>query len=719
MVVGECVPVDTTGNLLILSAIFLFQRLKTVLNWLRLVTYFFYGEKPMRRFAWVVVLVAWVVSARATVVTAGDVDPGGDIGSRDPAEAVSQLDVHVGLEVKLFASEPMIHSVSNIDIDHRGRVWVCDVVNYRRFNNEDHPGRKEGDRILILEDMDGDGKADRSTVFYQGSDIDSAHGVCVLPTPNGQGAKAIVSAGANVLVLTDRDGDDRADKKELLFTGIGGAEHDHGIHAFVFGPDGKLYFNFGNMAGQIKDKHGGPITDGAGNVVQANRNPYQEGMVFRCDLDGGEFETLGWNFRNNWMVTVDSFGTLWQSDNDDDGSRGTRINYVMEFGNYGFRDELTGAEWKQNRTGMSNDIPTRHWHQNDPGVVPNLLQTGAGSPTGITVYEGNLLPATFHGQIIHCDPGPNVCRAYYTTQDGAGYQAEIANVLHGARDNWFRPSDVSVAPGGSLLVADWYDPGVGGHRAGDLDSGRIFLVAPPGHPYVAPKFDFSTPGGAIEALKSPNFATRYMAWTALHGMGSKAEPGLLEIFETADNQRHRARALWLLGKMDRRGEHYIRVAIKDANPDIRIVGVRLARQLKVDLIVVVRKLVRDPAPQVRRELAIALRHNRSPQAAELWVELAMQHDGHDRWYLEALGIAADRQWDAFFAAWLKKVGDDWSTAAGRDIIWRSRSKYAPEYLAKIIINPETPVESHPRYLRAFDFHGGPEKDKALRAILGL
>ena len=74
----------------------------------------------------------------------------------------------------------------------------------------------------------------------------------------------------------------------------------------------------------------------AGNAVTANRKPYQEGMVFRCKLDGSEMETLGWYFRNNWMVTVDSFGTLWQSDNDDDGNRGVRINYVMEYGNYGY-----------------------------------------------------------------------------------------------------------------------------------------------------------------------------------------------------------------------------------------------------------------------------------------------------------------------------------------------------------------------------------------------
>src|SRR2546422_9110451 len=89
------------------------------------------------------------------------------------------------------------------------------------------------------------------------------------------------------------------------------------------------------------------------------------------------------------------------------------------------------------------------------------------------------------------------------------------NILSGARDNWFRPSDVSVAPDGSLIVADWYDPGVGGHRMGDADKGRLFRVAPPKTPYKFPKVDVSTVEGAIAALKSPNEATRYLAWTAL------------------------------------------------------------------------------------------------------------------------------------------------------------------------------------------------------------
>ena len=321
---------------------------------------------------------------------------GGGGASRDPAEALAALDVAEGLQATLFAAEPEVLNPANIDIDHLGRIWVCEIVNYRGKGR-----RNEGDRILVLEDTDRDGKCDKTTVFHQGTNINSPHGVCVLATPSGAGTRVIVSAGDKVQVFTDEDGDLKADgSPKVLFSGISGTQHDHGIHAFVFGPDGKLYFNFGNSGRQIKDGSGKSIVDAAGNEVVANRKPYQEGMVFRCNLDGSDFETLGWNFRNNWMVTIDSFGTMWQSDNDDDGNRGVRINYVMEYGNYGYRDELTGAGWKSSRTGMHPEVPMRHWHLNDPGVVPNLLQTGAGSPTGITVYEGSLLPKRFHGQVI-------------------------------------------------------------------------------------------------------------------------------------------------------------------------------------------------------------------------------------------------------------------------------------------------------------------------------
>ena len=627
----------------------------------------------------------------------------------DPKHAVENLDVHPDLKASLFAAEPHLLSPSAIDIDANGRIWVCEVVNYRKHKNK----RPEGDRILILEDTDGDNVADKVKTFYQGRDVDSAHGVSVF------GEKIIVAVGDRIMVFTDSNGDDKPDSKENLFTGISGTQHDHGIHAVHFGPDGKFYFNFGNSGRQIKDKDGKPITDIAGNEVNDKRKPYQQGMVFRCNPDGSEFETLGWNFRNNWEVCVDSYGTLWQSDNDDDGNRGVRINFVMEFGNYGYRDEFTGKGWREQRSNIEKEIPLRHWHLNDPGVVPNLLQTGAGSPTGITVYEGSLLPKQFQGQVIHCDAGPSIVRAYPVQDSGAGYTAEIVNILDGAKkDKWFRPSDVTVAPDGSLIVADWYDPGVGGHKMRDLDRGRLFLVAPEGHKYHVPKLDLSTLTGAAEALKSPNMATRYLAWNKLHDAGAKAEKALLALWG-CNNPVHRARGLWLLGKIKGKGQQYVYDAISDEDPNIRITGLRLARQNGADLLSACEKLSKDSSAQVRREVAIALRGNPTSKAAEIWAALAAQHDGVDRWYLEALGISAEGNWDQYFGAWLKKVGDKWNTPAGRDIVWRARAKGAPSLIVKILKDKNTPEDTHPRYLRALDFHSGSEKDKALEALLDI
>jgi len=624
---------------------------------------------------------------------------------RHPDLATSGLAVGKGMVATLAASEPKLYSLTNLDIDHRGRVWVCEVMNYRKHANR----RPEGDRILILEDTDGDGVMDEQKVFYQGRDVDSAMGLCVL------GNKVIVSATPKVIVLTDEDGDDVPDVKTVLFDKTGQPQHDHSIHSFIFGPDGKLYWNFGNTGKAVHDADGNLVRDVTGNDVVDNGKPYYGGMIFRCDMDGNNFEVLAHNFRNNYEVTVDSFGRMWQSDNDDDGNKGVRINYILEYGNYGYRDELTGAGWRAERTGMADEIPLRHWHLNDPGVVPNLLQTGAGSPTGITIYEGNLLPSRLHNQVIHCDAGPNIVRAYPAIKTGAGFTATIDNVVEGI-DKWFRPADVCVAPDGSIFITDWYDPGVGGHNMQDLERGRLFRVAPEGAKYRFPRVDVSSIRGAIAALQSPNLSTRYLAWTALHDAGVDAEPALLELYKNND-PRVRARALWLLAKIPGKTQIYIDMASKDSDEDIRATSIRIARQTQSDLVSIASKFSDDASAQVRREALVALRFVNTPEAHALWAKFASQHDGQDRWYLEALGIAADLHWEGRFEAWLKAVGDKWNTPAGRDIVWRSRSKKAPALLATILLDSDTKEEEHARYLRAFDYHSGPEKDKALEAIL--
>jgi putative membrane-bound dehydrogenase-like protein len=643
---------------------------------------------------------------------------GGGRGSGPEAakEYLKTMTVPEGLEVTLFASEPMLRNPTNMDIDSRGRIWVTEGVNYRSTFQSWGVLREGGDRILILEDTNGDGTADKETIFYQGPEINAALGICVL------GNRVIVSRSPDIFVFTDTNGDDRADRKDVWFSGIGGVDHDHGAHAFVFGPDGRLYFNVGNDGGRLKTADGNRyVVDRAGNEVHGHGNPYRQGLVFRCNLQGGELETLAWNFRNNYEVAVDSFGTMWQSDNDDDGNQAVRINYVMEFGNYGFTDEMTGAGWRTQRTNMEDAIPQQHWHQNDPGVMPNLLVTGAGSPTGITVYEGRLLPRVFHDQMLHCDAGPRVVRAYPVTSSGAGYEATVVNLLESS-DTWFRPSDVSVAPDGSVYVADWNDPGVGGHNMGDRNletmRGRIYRVAPAGHQSRVGKPDLESAEGAVTALKSPNSATRFLAWTALHRLGDQAETALIRLWND-DNPRMRARALHLLARIPGKERKYIAEALKDPDSDIRITGLRIARERRYDMIPYVRMLVDDPSPQVRRECALALRHHSAPEAAGLWARLAVQHDGADRWYLEALGIGADRQWDRYLDEWLEQVGDDWNTPAGRDVVWRSRSKKTPDLLVKIIADGNTSREERSRYIRSLDFIKGPEKDAALIQLLGV
>jgi putative membrane-bound dehydrogenase-like protein len=644
-----------------------------------------------------------------------------DSSTRDPEDAVAGFEVHPELQVQLFASEPMMFSPSSIDVDARGRVWVCEVVNYRSHNGE----RKEGDRILIIEDTDGDAKADKSIVFYQGNDVNSAHGICVL------GNKALVSCGDDVFWLIDDNNDDKADRKELMFTKIGGAQHDHGIHAFHFGPDGRLYFNFGNAGKQLCDAKGELITDIHGvKCTNQNNRPYQQGMVFRCELDGSNVEVLAWNFRNNWEVAVDSFGTMWQSDNDDDGNKAVRINYVMEFGNYGYSDEMTGAGWQTPRIGLEQDIPQRHWHQNDPGVVPNVLITGAGSPTGMQVYEGDLLPKIFKGQPIHCDAGPNVVRGYITQPDGAGYKAEIVNVMQGVKDKWFRPSDVCVAPDGSLIVADWYDPGVGGHGMGDTGRGRLFRVTVKGKEKYKP-FDTRLLGNwhraAMTSLTSPNESAHYEGWQMLQHLGESGTKELKALFgDQKASPQHRARALWLLSRSQ--GADILNTALTDSDPNIRITALRAARQLWQQ---------KQPEKQrdwidsnshhfsaaEAREAMISLRFD--SKASSTVASLVNKINGTDRWAIEAVGIASDLFSDDRFAAFDSATqGRVYSEKIVDSMIGRLRSARIAQTIANWaeinLINKDDSTLRRPgkllRALQLLSYHHREEVSKAALTI---
>ena len=192
---------------------------------------------------------------------------------------MSTFKVVDGLQLELFAAEPMLINPTCMDIDHKGRVWVCEAVNYRRKNFGRPILRPEGDRIVILEDTKGDGKADKSTVFYQapGAVRPARHRRRQGPgRPRLQGLRLPVAGHPR---LHDSKGDGKADGPPKKFlSGFGGFDHDHGVHGILIGPDMKLYFSVGDQG-----VHGLQSSDGKGRKwhEQQHRLPGRHHLALR------------------------------------------------------------------------------------------------------------------------------------------------------------------------------------------------------------------------------------------------------------------------------------------------------------------------------------------------------------------------------------------------------------------------------------------------------
>ncbi len=636
------------------------------------------------------------------------------LAASSPKDVTADYDVADGLEVKVWAESPQLHNPTNIDVDRRGRVWVAEGVNYRFTIKKDlrekgFVPRDGGDRIVILEDTDGDGDADTSKVFVQDKDLQAPLGIAVI------GDKVVVSCSPRIIVYTDADGDDKPEKKEIFLDGFGGIDHDHGVHAFSFGPDGRWYFNAGNHGPHVvKDRAGFTLRTtkegpGPGGEKSDDGRVWVQGVAMRINSDGTGLRVLAHNFRNVYELGLDAFGNLWQNDNDDDGNAGCRMSWLMEGGSYGYTSQNGRRGWRvDQRFGQSTQVA--HWHQEDPGTVPPTEVTGPGSPTGLVVYEGHALPSRFMGAVLNADAGRSSVWAHRVKPAGAGYTSiERINFMtalasRGDEARRFRPSDVAVGTDGSVFIADWYDPIVGGHGMADKESfGRIFRVVPKGGTLKPAKYDLGA--GAVEALLSPAVNVRADGWQALQKQGPAGIAAARKRFAAEKDPRARARLLWFLAaaKQAEPGK-----ALRDRDADIRITAFRALRA-HADPKALVKHasaLVGDASPAVRREVAIALRDVPVADSGTLLLKLAQSYRPGDRTLLEAIGTGMDGKEAALWPTLLAKLGAAdplrWSPAFA-DLAWRLHPEASVPGLAARVHAAALPMPERQRALVALAF----------------
>jgi putative heme-binding domain-containing protein len=356
-----------------------------------------------------------------------------------------------------------------------------------------------------------------------------------------------------------------------------------------------------------------------------------------------------------------------------------------------------------------------------PGNVPKIVGTGNGSPCGIMVYEGDLLPPEYRGAVFEVDAGSRQVNHFPLTRSGAAFRTDY-KVLLGSDDRWFRPVDACSAPDGSVFVADWYDAGVGGHSFRDQTSGRIFRVAPKGHKSTKPKPDFGTEPGLIAALKSPNVATVDAARRLLIDQRSPTI-GNIAVHET--DPIFRARALWVWhaiegdsaalamlvpsigGRDPRIREQVVRMLGQDCRENGHVAYESADGKLPAPALKHLETLLAladDPDAGVRRELILALRNLPTDKVAPALRKLTASWDGTDRWYLEALGLALEKRESRFLAQLFDGTlfGNLEPTGAGNS--------------TKVALPPYFPVDRNEAYIKV----GTPELPAtAVSKYLGL
>lgn len=573
-----------------------------------------------------------------------------------PEEAQKFMQTPAEFRVELFASEPMIIKPISFTFDERGRLWVIEAMDYP---NEVLNGNPGDDRIKILEDTNGDGRADKVTVFAEHLNLPTS-----LTFANGG---VIVAAAPHFLFLKDTNGDDKADVRQVLNTGWGIRDTHAGPSNLQYAPDNHIWgaVGYSGFDGQMN-----------GKPLQFTQGAY------RFKPDGSEFEYMTQSTNNTWGLgfseTFDVFGSTANNDQ----------SWYMAIPNRYFAD-VQGLPVQSGRgaasgAGYQSSAAFYSVHPTTPYIRQVDVWGGYTAAAGHYLYTARAYPKEYWDRIAFInEPTAHIIGQAVLEKQGAGFVARDGWNLISSAEEWFAPVAAMVGPDGAVWFADWYNfiaqhnPTPTGFSVGkgaayetsmrDHLRGRIYRIVYRGAPAAKKRSLSKTDtAGLLSALAADNMFWRLQAQRLLVERGQKdVVPQLVALVRNQSvdeigTNGGAFHALWTLqglGELNTTSSDPYRAAVEALKHPAA--GVRKAAAMvlphtpEASRAVLSAGLLHDPDLQTR--LAAALVVADMPTSAEmgqaLYTESQNTDNYSDKWLSRAIYIAAMKHQQSFTAAY--------------------------------------------------------------------
>jgi putative heme-binding domain-containing protein len=512
------------------------------------------------------------------------------VTAKTPEDALPYFKLPPGYEINLFASErdfPLNDPLA-MAWDAKGRLWVTTMPSYPHYL----PGNPPNDKIIILEDTNGDGKADKHTVF-----ADKLY----LPTgiEFGQGG-VYVGAQPNLMFLKDTDGDNKADTREVIMHGLGTGDSHHAVHAFQWTPEGALLIHEGVF-------HRANVETPFGILRNRDAGIYRfQPWNHRSDI------YVGYDFANPWGQVFDKWGQNFIAD----ASGGSNYVGLPLTSRVDYPDHLPGMK-----------------------VFTSVVRPTCGCEI---VSSRNFPPEAQGNFLVTNNIGFQGIKQHKVIEEGSGYTSKELEPLLFSTDKNFRPVGISFGPDGALYVVDWYNPLIGHMQFSLRDPnrdhyhGRIWRITYKGRPVVPPAVIAGQPiAKLLDLLKEPEDRTRYRVRTELRERKKDDVQKAVDAWIAAldENDAHTERllleALWVLQGQQIVDERLLVRLLNAKDHHARAAATRALRHAH-ETVSLERSLelftgsVNDVHPQVRLEAVVALSHVRDPRAVGIAQE-AFQH----------------------------------------------------------------------------------------------